>query len=140
MFSIEITTNNGYRCSCCRNITEHTEYCDTWDDVFAQIPKTYADASQEWGDIIKYVVRDESTDEIVVDLNMRFLSGVGKYSVYKAAVWFGHIRNENVESVSSNVPDGMTFDQYENKLQIEYKLKELEKAKLAYEKALNELK
>lgn len=136
VYILERRTNNGYRCSCCKRTDTDVEKYSTLEAVLREVPRTHDEAVHQDWEVEELTVIDGATGEKVVDLWLRCTVGVAdKYSASKGAVWQGYILNESIESNSSNIPEGMKFEDFEKQLQAEHQERKLRQAEQDLERA-----
>jgi hypothetical protein len=93
-FHVTVSYSNGYRCSCCSQTWDNTEWCDTLEEALTQIPTELVDGQPHSfngdAEILSIKVVDGATAEKVAWGSVHWSQGYGKYSGYKYTCWSGY--------------------------------------------------
>jgi len=137
------TTANGYRCSCCTDNWEDTEWYDTLEEALAEIPTTSIPCTADF-ETTAIEIKNGATGEVVAWAKMEWSTGFGKYSGSDFTRWHGEtdpitsfeiIHNKQGVAITNK-----TWEQCLDELRREYGERKLKEYKQEVARMVTDLK
>jgi hypothetical protein len=105
-YLITTTTNNGYRCSCCKNTWDSTHWVEGREEALAEVSTTLPDIGE--CELEGVTVTDGTTGQVIAEGFLDYGGGT-KADLYRYSRWHGHIDGVRFEHITG-VESGESWD------------------------------